>query len=78
MTKLPRNRAMLNEDWQIDQSVDQHEGLKTSIRTKVAQMFQLIKRQFGDVKVRYQRLKKNTTQVSTLTARSIYGQNTYH
>ena len=43
---------------------------KASVRDKVDHPFRVIKRQFGHVKVRYRRLKKNTAQLTTLFALS--------
>ncbi|MFC7520657.1 IS5 family transposase [Xanthomonas populi] len=46
------------------------EHTKASLRAKVEHPFRVIKRQFGDVKVRYRGLAKNTAQVLTLFALS--------
>jgi hypothetical protein len=43
--------------------LDQAEKLKADIQAKVEQPFQVVKRQFGYVKVRYRDLKKNTAQL---------------
>ena len=49
---------------------EQAEKLKASIRAKVEHPFRVIKRQFGDTKVRYRGLVKNTAQLITLFALS--------
>ncbi|KPL50413.1 transposase, partial [Xanthomonas axonopodis] len=46
------------------------EHVKASVRAKVEHPFRVIKRQFGDTKVRYRGLAKNTAQVLTLFALS--------
>jgi len=46
------------------------EKIKASIRAKAERPFRAIKRQFGDLKVRYRGLKKNTLQLKTLFALS--------
>ncbi|PPU81767.1 IS5/IS1182 family transposase, partial [Xanthomonas populi] len=46
------------------------EHTKASLRAKVEHPSRVIKRQFGDVKVRYRGLAKNTAQVLTLFALS--------
>ena len=54
----------------IDALIEKVEKLKASIRAKVEHPFRVVKRQFGYVKVRYRRLKKNTLQLKTLFALS--------
>ena len=49
---------------------EQVKKLKASVRAKVEHPFRVIKRQFGDNKVRYRGLKKNTAQLITLFALS--------
>ncbi|KPL50046.1 hypothetical protein XAXN_03595 [Xanthomonas axonopodis] len=46
------------------------EHVKASVCAKVEHPFRVIKRQFGDTKVRYRGLAKNTAQVLTLFALS--------
>jgi IS5 family transposase len=52
----------------VSNSGDQVERIKASIRAKVEHPFRIIKRQFGDVKVRYRGLAKITAQLHTLFA----------
>jgi IS5 family transposase len=66
----PGKRRLLDKTRLIDDLTDQLERLKTSIRAKVEHPFQVIKRQFGHVKVRYRGLAKNTAQLHTLFALS--------
>ena len=66
----PGKRAALDKSRQVDQLTDQVERIKASIRAKVEHPFRVIKRQFGQVKVRYRGLKKNTAQLNTLFALS--------
>ena len=49
---------------------DQIEHVKARIRAKVEHPFRVIKRQFGDIKVRYRGLAKKTAQLHTLFALS--------
>ena len=49
---------------------DQAEQLKASVRAKVEHAFRVIKRQFGNLKVRYRGLAKNTAQLIMLSALS--------
>jgi IS5 family transposase len=44
------------------------EKVKASVLAKFEHPFQVIKRQFGHVKVRYRGLAKNTVQLKTLYA----------
>jgi IS5 family transposase len=48
--------------------IKQLEKTKASMRAKVEHPFQVLKQQFGDVKVRYRGLSKNTAQFQTLSA----------
>lgn len=48
---------------------EQVEKIKASIRFKAGQPFQLIKQQFGQAKVRYRGLAKNTAQLQMMFAR---------
>jgi transposase, IS5 family len=66
----PGKRKALNQNDLADALIDQAEKLKAGIRAKVEHPFQVIKRQFGYVKVRYRGLKKNTAQLVTLFALS--------
>lgn len=66
----PGKRRALDKDHAIDALTEQIEKLKASVRAKVEHPFRVIKRQFGHVKVRYRRLKKNTAQLVTLFALS--------
>lgn len=49
--------------------VEQIEKNQASIRATMEHPFGMLKRQFGYVKVRYQGLRKNTAQITTLFAR---------
>ena len=66
----PGKRRALDKDNEVDALLDQIEKLKAGVRAKVEHPFRVIKRQFGFVKVRYRRLKKNTAQLFTLFALS--------
>ena len=66
----PGKRRALDKSRLVDELSDQLERIKARIRAKVEHPFQVIKRQFGHVKVRYRGLKKNTAQLHTLFARS--------
>lgn len=48
--------------------LDELERVKARMRAKVEHPFRVIKRQFGNVKVRFRGLAKNTTQLHTLFA----------
>jgi transposase, IS5 family len=50
--------------------IDKIEKLKASVRANVEHPFRVIKRQFGQVKLRYRGLAKNTAQLHTLFALS--------
>jgi IS5 family transposase len=62
----PGKRKALNKENAGDALIDQAEKLKAGIRAKV----EVVKRQFGYVKVRCRGLKKNTAQLFTLFALS--------
>jgi IS5 family transposase len=66
----PGRRRALNLENAADALIDNAENVKAGIRDKVEHPFQMIKRQFGFVKVRYRGLKKNTAQLVTLFALS--------
>jgi IS5 family transposase len=67
----PGKRKALDKDNNpADAVIDQAEKIKAGIRAKVEHPFRVIKRQFGFMKVRYRRLKKNTLQLKTLFALS--------
>ena len=54
----------------LDQLSDQIEEAKTRIRAMVEHPFRVLKREFGDVKTRYRKLKKNEAKLLTLFAMS--------
>lgn len=56
------------KDKPLQALIEQLERTKASIRAKVERPFRVLKQQFGDVKVRYRGLKKNTAQIVTLFA----------
>jgi len=58
----------LYKDKPLQALIEQLERTKASIRAKVERPFRVLKQQFGDVKVRYRGLKKNTAQIVTLFA----------
>ena len=60
----------LDKENEANALIDQAGKRKASVRAKVEHPFQVIKRQFGFVKVRYRGLKKNTAQLFTLFALS--------
>lgn len=62
----PGLRRLLDKARPMDGLTDQVERIKASIRAKVEHPFRVIKRQFGHVKLRYNRLAKNTAQRHTL------------
>ena len=66
----PGKRKALDKSKPIDALIDKIEKLKAGVRAKAEHAFQVIKRQFGFVKVRYRDLRKNMTQVVTLFALS--------
>ena len=66
---LSKRRA-LNKENAADALLDKAEKLKAGVRAKVEHPCQMIKRQFGHVKVRYRGLKKSTAQLLTLFALS--------
>jgi len=59
---MPGRRRKLDKGKEIDVLLDELEGTKARIRSKVERPFGVIKRQFGHVKVRYRGLRKNTGQ----------------
>lgn len=64
----PGLRRALYKDKPLQALIEQLERTKASIRAKVERPFRVLKQQFGDVKVRYRGLKKNTAQIVTLFA----------
>lgn len=62
----PGKRHALDKNDETDPLIDQAEKLKAGVKVKLAHPFQVIKRQFGFMKVRYLGLKKNTAQPITL------------
>ena len=64
----PGRRQALDLSSPLAAMIDKVEQIKVSIRAKVEHPFQVIKRRFGHVKVRYRGLKKNITQPNTLFA----------
>ena len=66
----PGKPRMLDKTAEIDALVDKVEKLLASVRAKVEHPFRVIKRQFGHLKVRYRRLRKNTAQLQMLFASS--------
>ena len=66
----PGKRKALDKSNAADALIDAAEKLKAGVRAKVEHPYQVIKRQFGHVKVRYRGLKKNTQQLMTLFALS--------
>ena len=67
---LPGKRCALDKTNPIDALIDKIEKRKAGVCAKVEHPFQVIKRQFGFVKVRYRGLRKNTAQLVTLFALS--------
>ncbi len=65
-----KRRALDKDNKPIDALIEQVEKIKASIRAKVEHPFRVIKRQFGNTKVRYRGLMKNTLQLTTLFALS--------
>lgn len=61
----PGLRKLLDKADPMDALTDQVERIKASIRAKVEHPFRVNKRQFGQVKVRYCGLAKNTAQLHT-------------
>ena len=66
----PGLRRALDKDKPLDALIDQFERTKARIRGKVEHPFRVLKQQFGYVKVRCRRLKRNTAQIFTLFALS--------
>lgn len=63
----PGKRKALDKAKPSGQLTGQVEKIKASIRAKVEHPFRVIKQQFGQVKVRYRGLVKNTAQLKTLS-----------
>ena len=70
MAISPGKRKALDKSNAADALLDAAEILKAGVRDKVEHLRQVIKRQFGFVKVRCRGLKKNTQQLRTLFALS--------
>lgn len=68
--RLGKRKALDKENKPADALIDQVEKIKAGIRAKVEHPHQVVKRQFGFVKVRYWGLRKNTLQLKTLFALS--------
>ena len=66
----PGKRKALDKSNAADALLEAAEKLKAGVRAKAEHPRQVIKRQFGYVKVRYRGLKKNTQQLITLFALS--------
>ena len=66
----PGKRKALDKAKPSGQLPGQVEKIKASIRATVEHPFRVIKQQFGQVKVRYRGLVKNTAQLKTLFALS--------
>jgi IS5 family transposase len=66
----PGKPLALNKENEVEALIDRTEKIKASIRAKMEHPSQIIKRQFGFIKVRYKGLKKNTAQLTTLFALS--------
>ncbi|WP_180126716.1 IS5 family transposase [Rhodoferax sp. BLA1] len=66
----PGKRKVLKQAGPLGEVLDKAEKLKAGIRAKVEHPFRVIKRQFGYIKTRYRRLKKNAAQIATLFALS--------
>ena len=66
----PGKRKALNKENEAEGLIDKGEKLKAGIRAKVEHPFQVIKRQFRYVKVRYPGLKKKAAQLVKLFALS--------
>ena len=62
--------CMPDKTKQVQDLTDQLERIRASIRAKVEHPFRGIKRQFGQVEVRYRGLNKSTAQQHTLFALS--------
>ena len=62
IAKLPEGKAKAR--------VQKREHGKASVRAKVEHPFRVIKRQFGVLKMRFERLQKNTEHLLTLFALS--------
>ena len=68
VTMKPGKRRALNTKTPLGAVLGQIEQLKASVRAKVEHPFQVVKCQFGYVKVRLRGLAKNTAQLTTLFA----------
>lgn len=66
----PGKRKTLDKNNAANAPMETAEKLKADVRAQVKHPHQVLKRQFGYVKVRYQGLKRNTAQMITLLARS--------
>ena len=66
----PGKCRALDKDNAADATLERAEKLKAGARAKVKHPFQVIKRQFGSVQIRYRGLKKNTAQILTVFALS--------
>ncbi len=66
----PGKRKALKKASEMGQLLDKAEKFKAGIRAKVEHPFRVIKRQFGYMKTRYRRLKKNAAQIATFFALS--------
>ena len=67
---MPSLRKALDEDLPIGAIIEARERTKARIRAKVEHPLRVIKRQFGQLNVRYRGLAKNTAQLHTLFALS--------
>jgi len=66
----PGKRKALKQAGKVGEILDKAEKFKAGIRAKVEHPFRVIKRQFGYMKTRYRRFKKNAAQIATLFALS--------
>ena len=64
----PWLRRMLNPLIEPEFIAEQAEKFKASVRAKVEHPFRVVKRQFGNTKVRYRGRAKNTAQIVALFA----------
>ena len=64
----PDKRKTRNRGDPADALIEKAENLKMGIRVKVEHLFQMTKRQFDFVKVRYRGLRKNAAQVFPIFA----------
>jgi IS5 family transposase len=70
IARRPSSRKVWEKSAEVGALIDEVERLKASARAKVEHPFRVIKCQFGDVKVCYRGLAKNTAQLHTLFALS--------